>query len=97
VFPLIRLQYGAGSARVRRNGVVRVVVLAALIAVIPAQPSFAYVDPNSCGLFYQMLMPLVAIVSTGYALLKRRIYAGINLLIRRYYRNRKRSDDMLSE
>ena len=57
----------------RRAFVVRVGVLVAIFAAGSIQPALAYVDPNSGGILFQIVTPLIVIISGAFALLKRRI------------------------
>lgn len=44
----------------KRNGILKSVVLAMVVSMIGAQPALAYLDPNTGGLFFQLLAVIFA-------------------------------------
>lgn len=52
---------------------------------LTAAPAWAYGDPNSAGLLYQALMPLLAMAAIGYRALKHRIHAAFKWLTRHLF------------
>ena len=45
----------------------------ALIFFGITSPAFAYVDPNAGGMFFMILTPLLALIATGWVVLRRKL------------------------
>ena len=44
-----------------------------MVLVLVSAPAYAYIDPNSGGLFFQLLTPLFVIIAAAFAFAKRQI------------------------
>jgi hypothetical protein len=64
----------------RSRTLIRVVLLAALVACVPLQSAFAYIDPNSAGSLYQLLFPLLIAIGGAFAALRRIIVHAVSRL-----------------
>jgi hypothetical protein len=61
----------AGSRRVTAYIDLTVLLLAA--AIVPLRPAWAYVDPNSAGLLYQILFPVLVAIASMLTFLRRAV------------------------
>jgi hypothetical protein len=48
-----------------------VLLWAGLVAMLPWQASFAYIDPGSAGPLYQLLFPLLVTIASAFAFFRR--------------------------
>lgn len=64
----------------RSRTLIRVVLLASLVACVPLQSAFAYIDPNSAGSLYQLLFPLLIAIGGAFAALRRMIVQAVSRL-----------------
>lgn len=64
----------------RSRTLIRVVLLTALVACVPLQSAFAYIDPNSAGSLYQLLFPLLIAIGSAFAALRRVIVHAVSRL-----------------
>ena len=51
----------------------RLLLPAALIALVALRPACAYIDPNSAGPLYQLLFPLLVAIGSAIAMMRRYI------------------------
>ena len=63
-----------------------------LLSVIPLQAAYAYVDPNSAGLLYQILFPMLVAIASVATALRRSLARLWRRLIRRAEPARAESD-----
>lgn len=70
---------------------VLIMLAVTMLSFALTEPAFAYIDPSTGGALYQLLMPIVALVSIGYAVLKRRISAAASFMWERTFRSGDRS------
>jgi hypothetical protein len=59
--------------------IITIIVLAGLVVTTPA---YAYIDPNSGGLIFQILTPILALATAGIAFTGRTIRRGCGTLYR---------------
>jgi hypothetical protein len=57
----------------KRSTLVGMIAVGALLACVPLQPAYAYIDPNSAGAIYQFLFPLLIAIGSAFAFLRRTI------------------------
>ena len=50
---------------------IEMTALATLLACVPLQSAFAYIDPNSAGALYQLLFPLLVAIAGAFAAFRR--------------------------
>lgn len=62
------------------GAMIRVMLLATLVACVPLQSAFAYIDPNSAGSLYQFLFPLLIAIGGAFAALRRIIMQAVSRL-----------------
>ncbi|MGH8259515.1 MAG: hypothetical protein ACREUG_07475 [Steroidobacteraceae bacterium] len=62
------------------RAMIRIVLLATLLACVPLQSAFAYIDPNSAGSLYQLLFPLLIAIGSAFAALRRVITRAVSRL-----------------
>jgi hypothetical protein len=64
--------------KMKRTGIVGLLLSVTLLAVAPVRPAHAYIDPNSAGPLYQLLFPLLIAVGSVIAMLRRVIARAWN-------------------
>jgi hypothetical protein len=57
----------------KRSTLIGMIAVGALLACLPLQPAYAYIDPNSAGALYQFLFPLLIAIGSAFAFLRRTI------------------------
>jgi amino acid transporter len=55
----------------KRNTLIGMVAVIALLTCVPLRPAYAYIDPNSAGALYQFLFPLLIAIGSAFAFLRR--------------------------
>ncbi|MGA7540205.1 MAG: hypothetical protein WBW93_15725 [Steroidobacteraceae bacterium] len=57
----------------KRNTLIGMAAVIALLTGVPLRPAYAYIDPNSAGALYQILFPLLIAIGSAFAFLRRKI------------------------
>jgi hypothetical protein len=57
----------------KRTTLTGMAAVTAVLALIPLQPAYAYLDPNSAGAIYQFLFPVLIAIGSAFAFLRRTI------------------------
>lgn len=57
--------------KIKKNSVIFLALLGPLLGV--SSPAFAYIDPNSGNLIYQILLPLITVITTACLFFKNKI------------------------
>ena len=57
----------------KRTTLIGMVAVGAVLACMPLQTAYAYIDPNSAGALYQFLFPLLIAIGSAFAFLRRAI------------------------
>lgn len=57
----------------KRTTLIGLVAVVAVLAWMPMNAAYAYIDPNSAGALYQFLFPLIIAVGSVFAFLRRKI------------------------
>ena len=57
----------------KRTTLIGMAAVVAVLACMPLEAAYAYIDPNSAGALYQFLFPLIIAVGSVFAFLRRTI------------------------
>ncbi len=57
----------------KRTTLIGMAAVVAVLACLPLQAAYAYIDPNSAGALYQFLFPLIIAIGSVFAFLRRTI------------------------
>jgi hypothetical protein len=64
-----------------------------VLALLTPLPALAYIDPNTGGMIFQILAPILAMVTSAWLFLKDRIKAGWHRLKRAIFPSRQPATD----
>ena len=65
----------------KRNTLIGMVAVIALLTCLPLRPAYAYIDPNSAGALYQFLFPLLIAIGSAFAFMRRVIVRACTKLV----------------